>query len=153
MLAWLFISLLWASDCPHGTDRFNCVKFVKNYDGDTITVDIPGVHTFFGNNISVRVRGIDTPEIKGKTGCEKDWGRTAKKLVQSELKNAKRIDLQINYKNRLDKYGRLLANVIYDKKNLADVLVKNHMAVPYDGGTKPKVDWCREQALFQKGNR
>lgn len=151
MLIWLLLTSLWASECPHGSDRFNCVKFVKNYDGDTITVDIPGVHSFFGNNVAVRVRGIDTPELKGKSPCEKEWARQAKRLVQSELSHAKRVDLQINYKERLDKYGRLLANVLYDKKNLADVLIKNHMAVRYDGGHKPAVDWCKEQAQRQRG--
>lgn len=146
MLVLLLIANLWATECPHGSDRFNCVKYVKNYDGDTITVDIPGVHTFFGKSLAVRVRGIDTPEVRGKSPCEKEWAKSAKKLVESELKSAKRIDLQINYKEKLDKYGRLLANVLYDKKNLADVLVKNHMAVRYDGGTKVSVNWCKQQA-------
>ena len=77
LIVWL-MATLWAADCPHGSDRFNCVKFVKNYDGDTITVDIPNVHSFFGNNISVRVRGIDTPEVRGKSPCEKDWAQAAK---------------------------------------------------------------------------
>lgn len=150
MLVWLFIASLWAADCPHGSDRFNCVKFVKNYDGDTITVNVPDVHPFFGKGLNVRLRGIDTPEIRGKTPCEKDWGRSAKKLVESELSHAKRIDLKINHKKKLDKYGRLLALVIYDNKDLAETLLKNHMAIRYDGGTKPKVDWCKEQAARLK---
>lgn len=150
MLVWLLVSLVWATECPHGSDRFNCVKFVRNYDGDTITVDVPGVHAFFGNNLAVRVRGIDTPEVRGKSACEKEWGRSAKKLVESELSHAKRIDLQIDYKEKLDKYGRLLANILYDKKNLAEVLLKHNMAVRYNGGHKEKIDWCKMQAQRQK---
>lgn len=150
MLVWLFILSLWAADCPHGSDRFNCVKFVKNYDGDTITVDVPGVHPFFGKNLKVRLRGIDTPELRGKAQCEKDWGRSAKKLVESELKYAKRIDLKINHKNKFDKYGRLLAFVLYDNKDLSEILLKNRMAIRYSGKTKPIVDWCKEQAARLK---
>ena len=50
------------------------VRFVKNYDGDTITVDLKGQHPLFGDNISVRIAGIDTPEIKGKCAQEKEVG-------------------------------------------------------------------------------
>ena len=33
-------------DCDHTDTRFNCVKYVSNYDGDTITIDIPNIHPF-----------------------------------------------------------------------------------------------------------
>ncbi|MBF0370483.1 MAG: hypothetical protein HQL52_13605 [Magnetococcales bacterium] len=42
------------------------VIYRGNYDGDTIRFDIPGVHPLLGDNISIRVRGVDTPEIRGK---------------------------------------------------------------------------------------
>lgn len=148
MLVLILISQLWAAECNHGSNRFNCVKFVKNYDGDTLTVDIPGVHPFFGQNLKVRVRGIDTPEVKGKNACEKDHARMARRLVEAELKHAKRIDLQVNYKDKFDKYGRMLVNVLYEGKNLADVLLQNRLAVRYEGKTKKQIDWCR---LKQKG--
>jgi len=144
MMLWmLLVGQLYAADCHHGSDRFNCVKFVKNYDGDTITVTIPDVHPFFGNGLKVRVRGIDTPEIKGKTECEKTQARTARRLVEAELKHAKRIDLGVNFKDKFDKYGRLLADVLYDGKNLKDILLKNHLAVEYFGKKKQVIDWCK----------
>lgn len=142
MLILLLSSFLYAAECPHGSDRFNCVKFIKNYDGDTLTMDIPGVHPFFGNNIKVRVRGIDTPEMKGKGPCEKEWGRAARGLVEAELKHAKRIDLVVRFKDRLDKYGRLLADVVYDGKSLKDILIKNRLAVAYEGKKKQQINWC-----------
>jgi len=150
MLVWLLIAKLWAAECPHGSDRFNCVKFIKNYDGDTLTVDIPGVHPFFGQNLKVRVRGIDTPEVKGKNTCEKDQARSARRLVEAELKHAKRIDLKISYQDKLDKYGRLLAEVVYDGKNLAQVLLQNRLAVRYEGKKKQAIDWCRLKDKGQK---
>ena len=143
MLVLLLSSFLYAAECPHGSDRFNCVQFIKNYDGDTLTMDIPGVHPFFGNNIKVRVRGIDTPEMKGKGPCEKEWGRVARNLVEAELGHAKRIDLLIKFKDRLDKYGRLLADVVYDGKNLKDILIKNRLAVAYEGKKKQQINWCQ----------
>ncbi len=137
----LFIihSALANETCTHTKTEFRCVKFVKNYDADTITVDIPGVHPLIGDNISVRVMGIDAPEIKGHLPCEKEASRNAKRLVENILSNAKRIDL-VNVEK--DKYFRILADVKVDGKNLKDYLLKNQLAYAYYGGTKEKRNWC-----------
>ncbi len=129
----------YAQSCEHSKNSFSCVKYVKNYDADTITVDIPGVHPIIGDNISVRVSGIDAPEIKGHGPCEKEASRNAKKLVENLLKNAKRIDL-VNVDK--DKYFRLLADVKIDGVDLKSLLLKNNLAYQYAGGTKEKRNWC-----------
>jgi endonuclease YncB( thermonuclease family) len=117
------------------------VKFIKNYDGDTLTVNIPGVHPLLGKKIRIRVNGIDTPEIRGRSACEKKKARLAKKLAYSLLSKAKRIDL-LNVKR--GKYFRIVADVFIDqKKNLAQVLLKNKLAYRYNGKRKPKVNWCK----------
>lgn len=130
----------WADDnCAHDATTFRCVKYIKNYDADTVTFDIPNVHPLIGKSISVRVRHVDTPEIKGKLPCEKDAARTAKRLIENLLKNAKRIDLENVDK---DKYFRILADVVVDGKSLKDTLFKNNLAYNYEGGTKQKINWC-----------
>ena len=126
--------------CQHDTDTFRCVKYIKNYDGDTITFNIPDVHPLFGNNISVRVRHVDTPETKGKLPCEKEASRTAKRLVENKLKLAKNIELKNVGR---DKYFRILADVYIDGVNLSDSLFKNNLAYKYEGDTKQKIDWCK----------
>lgn len=139
----LFSLSAFAGECEHTKTRFSCVKYLSNYDGDTITFTLPGVHAFFGEKAKIRVLGIDSPELSSKRPCETEWGRVAKKLVQAELKHAKRIHLT-NLKGH-DKYGRILAEVEYDGKNLGQVLMKNHLAVPYQGKKKMNVNWCKEQ--------
>ena len=129
-----------ASDCVHDRMNFRCVKYVRNYDADTITFDIPNVHPLIGNSINVRVAGVDTPEIKTKNSCEKEKARNAKKLVTNLLKNAKRIDLS-NIKR--DKYFRINAEVIIDGIHLSHYLLKNGLAYSYDGGAKRQLNWCR----------
>lgn len=130
-------------ECAHDANTFRCVKYVRNYDADTITFNIPNVHPLIGKNISVRVRHVDTPEIKGKLPCEKDAARTAKRLIENLLKNGKRIDLENIDK---DKYFRILADVKVDGKDLGSLLLKNHLAYRYEGATKQKTDWCRMPA-------
>lgn len=126
--------------CVHSEKAFRCVRYVKNYDADTITVDIPNVHPLIGKNISIRVRHIDAPEIKGSLPCEKEASRMARGLVENLLKNAKSIDLE-NVDR--DKYFRILADVLVDGKNLKDLLIKNNLAYSYEGGTKEKINWCK----------
>lgn len=126
--------------CKHDKGHFRCVQYVRNYDADTITFHIPNVHPVLGDKISVRVAGVDTPEIRTKNSCEKDAGKKAKEDVTRILKSAKRIDLT-NVKR--GKYFRIVAEVMVDGKPLSHYLLENKLAYPYEGGTKQKIDWCK----------
>lgn len=128
------------SACAHDESTFRCVEVLKNYDGDTLTVNIPGVPPLFGKMISVRVHGIDTPEIRTKNNCEKEAGRAARNLVAATLRNAKKVEL---HNVQRDKYFRILADVLVDGRSLKEVLLKNNLAYAYDGGTKKHPDWCK----------
>ncbi len=72
---------------------FDNVTLIRCYDGDTCTFTIPGVHPFFGEKISVRIRGIDTPEIRGKCAVEKRKAKAARDFLRNLLRNVSRIDL------------------------------------------------------------
>lgn len=126
--------------CENDNKTFRCVKFIKNYDGDTITVSIPDTHPLFGKNIPVRVFGVDAPEIKTKDKCEKEAGRMAKNLVTSLLKNAKNIEIR---NVQRDKYFRILGEVYSDGINIREILIKNQLAYEYYGKTKKKINWCQ----------
>lgn len=126
-------------DCLHTRNTFRCVDFVSNYDGDTVRFNIPDVHPLIGTNISVRVVGVDTPEKNGKLPCEKEKARIAHKFTENMLRKAKRIELRDVGK---DKYFRILARVNVDGLDLGELLIKNKLALPYGGGTKPRTNWC-----------
>lgn len=133
-------TLAQPSACQHDDSTFRCVEYVRNYDGDTVTFDIPGVHPLLGKNISVRVLGIDTPEKSGNRPCEKLRARDAQRLVENLLKNAKHIELR---QLGRDKYFRILAEIWADGRSISDVLLKNDLAYRYDGGTKSTtISWC-----------
>jgi len=140
IVAILFSSVSKNKMCAHTTTQFNCVKYKKNYDGDTITVDIPDVHPLLGKDVSIRVRDIDTAERRGKAPCEQEKAVMAKKEVQLILENAHLITLK-NFSR--GKYFRIVADVYADNKNVKDILIEKRLAVYYDGGTKDVVDWCK----------
>ena len=140
----------FAKDCQHTKSSFQCVKYVKNYDADTVTFNIPGLHPLLGKKINIRVNGVDTPEIRTKNQCEKDKARTAKKLVANLFKYAKRIDL-INIKR--GKYFRVVADVLIDGKDLRHYLLKNGLAYSYDGGKKKKMNWCKSTREIASENQ
>ncbi|PCI26305.1 nuclease [Candidatus Kaiserbacteria bacterium] len=134
-------------NCQHVATTFRCVKYLKNYDADTVTVEIPNVHPLLGKKISIRIIGVDTPELRTKNQCEKKLGYIAKNKVAAILRGAKRIDL-INVKR--GKYFRIVGDLIVDGLSLSTYLLKEKLAYPYDGGTKAKIDWCRDGGLKGK---
>lgn len=107
------------------------------YDGDTFRVDIAGYPAVIGNNIPIRINGVDTPEIRGKCDSEKLLARQAKQFTVNALRNAKRVELKNIQRG---KYFRLVADVYVDGVNLGNSLLKQKLAYEYHAGTKKS--WC-----------
>ena len=107
-------------------------KVIKVYDGDTITVAafLKGQKQCY--RFSVRLRGIDSPEIKSHNPVEK------LAAVNSRDKLSERILNQIIYLEYIgnEKYGRLLAVVMFKGENMNKWMLDNNLAVEYDGGKK-----------------
>ncbi len=109
------------------------VEVVSVYDGDTFTINIPDWPAVVGEKITVRVFGIDTPEMRGSTVKEYGLAVKARDRLKDLLDNAKNVKLHAVQR---DKYFRLLAEVYADKKNVGAILVGEGLAKPYFGGTK-----------------
>ena len=82
---------------------------------------LSGLHPIIGEKISIRVNGIDTPEIKGKCEKEKYDAKQAQQLVTDILKDAEKIELKNMERG---KYFRIAADVIVDGESLGDLLVE-----------------------------
>lgn len=104
-------------------------------DGDTITMDVsvwPGIT----QRVSVRVLGVDTPELRGKE-CERDAALKAKLFAASFVANGRVVVNKIQH----DKFaGRVDADVSVNGVNLADSLIAAGLGVKYDGGLRKA--WC-----------
>ena len=135
----LFFLLLPSYSTAKSFGDYQNPIYVRNYDGDTITFNLPNLHPIIGEKISVRVNGIDTPEINGNCEKEKYDAQQAKEMVADILKDAE----QITLKNiERGKYFRIAADVLVDGEDLGDMLVEAGVAVKYDGGKKSH-KWCK----------
>lgn len=97
---------------------FENVEYIKNYDGDTITVNISNVHPLLGHAVPVRVRGVDTEEMKSHT----ELSYKSKMYVERIMRGATTITLR---NCERCKYFRIVADVLVDGRSLAELLIKN----------------------------
>lgn len=112
------------------------VRYV--YDGDTIMVTLPSLPKPL-SNASVRVLGIDAPEMRGKCQKETDAAKEAKLFFQKLLAQTTTITLT---SFAWDKYGgRIDANVFIGGVDVANELIKAGLVRPYAGGAR--ASWCK----------
>ena len=143
------LSLIATVPAHAGSDIY--AEYVKNYDGDTVTFNLPDLadidldetYAIFWKKARIRVAGLDTPEVRTRCKSEKVLGKQAKALVKEILSDAEHITLR-NVKR--GKYFRIVADIIINpgeptETNLKDILFDSGLAVPYDGGKKTK-NWC-----------
>lgn len=110
-------------------------EIVSIYDGDTFKIDLAGVHPLFGDDVSVRLFGVDTPEMRGSEDRVKVLAKKARNLTEQALMGAEKIELKNPQRG---KYFRIIADVYVDGKSLAALLMKAGLGKAYDGeGAKP----------------
>jgi hypothetical protein len=138
----LYDSTEWLNKIVKPIDWNDCEPFVppidrgiviKVYDGDTITIasrlpyqDSP-LYRF-----SVRLNGIDCPEIKGTNSFEKECAQIAKQVMTELVLNK----LVILKNIKTEKYGRILADVYIDELYINEHMLEKRLAISYDGGKK-----------------
>jgi micrococcal nuclease len=104
------------------------------YDGDTITIAAPVLNTKDNAvyRFSVRIYGVDCPELRSKNIDEKFVALKAKEFAETVLLHKHVLLTNIQY----DKYGRILANVYINNRNYSDLLIQSKLAIKYNGKTK-----------------
>lgn len=113
-------------------------QVLRVIDGDTVQVAAriwlsQTVETF------VRVKGIDTPELRGNCPEEKDLAVRARAFVMDRLVAGQGVTL---LEIEPDKYGgRVVARLLTaDGQDVGEQLVAAGLAYRYDGGRK--TPWC-----------
>lgn len=110
---------------------------VKVYDGDSLT--LAWTDSDQGNvRLSCRLRGIDTPELRGSSEHEKKLAVRARDRLHSKVMG-RVVTIRLPGK---DKYGRLLAHLETDDcASLAEYMLEDRqLCRPYRGGRRE--EWC-----------
>ena len=106
---------------------------IRVYDGDTFKCSIDLGFSIILENQSVRLSGINCPEIRTKDKREKALGYEAKEKLIEILDEATEITLQSLGKG---KFGRVISICYADGQNVNDMMVESGLARPYDGGKR-----------------
>ena len=105
-------------------------KVIKVYDGDTITVGAILLNKPY--RFSVRLNGIDTPEMKGGSNQEKELATKARDELSKRIMNQ-----IVTLRNiATEKYGRILADVYLGEECINEWMITQGHAKRYDGGHK-----------------
>jgi len=111
---------------------------VRVIDGDSLFANVyvwPG--TFV--TVNVRLDGINAPEIRTRSKCEKAAGLKAKRFLEEEI-GGKYLTLK---SVRRGKYaGRVLADVYAGQTNLGKLMLEKGLARPYSSGRRQP--WCSD---------
>ena len=110
----------------------SCIKrieYIRTYDGDTFFVKIKNSHKVFGEEIGIRVRGIDAAEIRGVFGLVKSQAIKARDYVHTRITKSKSLKICDCEKG---KYFRLICDVKLDEKDdLAEELLNKKLVEKY----------------------
>ncbi|WP_137789969.1 thermonuclease family protein [Bacillus sp. E(2018)] len=148
LLVSIFSAVLFISGCSYlGSEDGTRipVKVEKVVDGDTIKVRVDGKLE------TVRFLLIDTPESVHPTKPVQPFSKEASTFTRDMLEEAS-VELELGIGER-DKYGRLLAYVYADGKNVQENLLKNglaRVAYVFEPNTKYVDEYDRIQKQAQK---
>lgn len=132
LLVFVLLNIHLSASAQPLTSNFYKVGLARVVDGDTIKVNLPCSYKTFCRNISVRVAGVDCPEMRSANKQERAQAVAAKKFTQAFLQG-RNITLKSCTKG---KYFRMVCNVLADGNDLSSALLEAGLAAPYNGGTK-----------------
>jgi micrococcal nuclease len=115
-------------------------------DTQTVSVRGPGAYEVVDGDtiraaygIKYRLMGYDAPETyQAKCDAERELGRRAAARLTELMASG---DVRVMESGRLDKYGRTLAHLTVNGKDVGQILIKEGLARSYSGGKRG--DWCR----------
>lgn len=102
-------------------------NMVRVVDGDTL--EIAGE--------TVRIENLDAPEMRGACSAETALAARAKARLEQLVRG--KVELRRNATRPKDRYGRTLAVVTVDGRDVAGPMITEGLARPWRGKSS---DWC-----------
>ena len=132
----LSLSVTPAYACETGIYALSSVRVI---DGDTIKADVELGLGLVLRGRTIRLQGIDSPEVRGVGAEEKEAGLKARDFLKQRLDKAGTLTVRLKPGagkvgsrrggGSSDKYGRLIGVLYADGANLNELLVSSGMAV------------------------
>ena len=107
------------------------INSVRVIDGDTIQDRATGTR--------YRLAGIDAPETEDRAGCASERLHGERSKAEAIKLTFEATSIEARPTGRIDVYGRTVAYVYVDGRELGDILVERGLARPWRGGREP---WC-----------
>lgn len=91
------------------------------------------------DDITYRLVNIDTPETGSRAHCsaERELGDRATRAARALVTQARRVEFRPT--GRIDRYGRTIAFVLIDGRDMGETLIAEGLARPWRGRREP---WC-----------
>jgi len=125
------LALTAAALAPASPAHGETTPQIRVIDGDTIE-DMAA-------DITYRIVNIDTPETGSRARCaaERELGDAATRQARALIENASAFAVEPT--GRIDRYGRTIAFVRVDGRDLGETLIERGLARPWRGRREP---WC-----------
>lgn len=128
----IIAAVLAVAAISHGADLAAALPLCGA--GKRITCVVDG-DTLWLAGEKIRLDGIDAPEVEGRCQAERTLARRAT-LALSSLLAGKAIDLR---RTGTDRYGRTLAKVLADGRDVGEQMLREGLARPWTGRRE---SWC-----------
>jgi len=113
-------------------------KVIKVTDGDTVRVRT----TFRDFDFPIRFLDTNAPEMS-------EGGQESKNWLKQKIENEE-VDILINAKNRVGKYGRLLGIIVAGGMNINEESVRMGMATPFDQRNEGAIPNLNKELVIER---
>lgn len=121
------VGVLTKSHAPIIVIEGQSVKVGRVYDGDTFKIDIENLPPVFGDDMSIRIRGINAPEIRGGTDASKAKARASRDFLSGLMAG----NVVTIHNLERGKYFRVVADVRVNGYDVAREMIDREFANAY----------------------
>ena len=126
------------------------VNISRVYDGDTLYINLPGLPAVFGEDLGIRLSGVDTPELRSRCkpeaakSRERLYGQYVRDKLSEKIMEAQSIRI---FNVSRGSFFRVVADVEVDGVLINQWLLDNHYAYATING-KTNADYLCDSANY-----